>query len=293
MSEKNTPNSGPNLETGMNVYEINQRVAHWHAKIAGVRDVVECQQLESQVLNEQETIRVRVQPLLASKRAELSKSGRNERNVPDHARIAVDQLAWVPETLKLVVKANMRVQEGESGATGIVPLGFLRDGGEVMLDHRVVIRDQFKGNRAAIFAQSGKGKTNLVKVVLFWVAFNPSYGKLVFDYKGEYVPWTQNERGEKVPGLCEHPLSKEQFVLYTTKQRHLQDETLTSKVKVQQLRVHLRSILPRDFALFWPNLTKAQQEFLFTYDEDPSIYDTVLGEEKHWHKLGAWFGKRL
>ena len=62
------------------------------------------------------------------------------------------------------------------------------DGGEVLLKYRVVISDQLKGNRAAIFAQSRQGKANTVKVVLFWLVFNNTYGKLVFDYKGEYVP---------------------------------------------------------------------------------------------------------
>jgi DNA helicase HerA-like ATPase len=142
-----------------------------------------------------------------------------------------------------------------------------------------------------MYAQSGKGKTNLVKVVLFWMTFNDSYGKLVFDYKGEYVPWTKNERGENVPGLCEHPLAKERIVLYTTKERHVGNSELSSKVNVRRLKINLQSILPRDFALFWPNLTKAQQELLYTYDDDPGIYEVILGEEETWHRLGAWFGE--
>jgi hypothetical protein len=196
------------------------------------------------------------------------------------------------KTLQSIREAAEKVKAGKPGATGLIPLGNLRDGGDVLSQHRVTIRDQLKGNRAGIFAQSGKGKTNLVKVVLFWTAFNPTYGKLVFDYKGEYVPWTQNERGEDVPGLCEHPLASERVVLYTTKARHLEDDALDGKIKMRALKVHLRSILPRDFALFWPNLTNPQREFLYAFDEDSDVYDTILGEEKEWPKnLSTWFGE--
>jgi len=37
-----------------------------------------------------------------------------------------------------------------------------------------------------IFAQSGFGKTNLVKVLLYHMAGDNSYGKLIFDLNGEY-----------------------------------------------------------------------------------------------------------
>jgi len=45
----------------------------------------------------------------------------------------------------LVLEATERIRKHEAGATGLVPLGFMRDGGEVLLNHRVFIRDQFRG----------------------------------------------------------------------------------------------------------------------------------------------------
>ena len=41
-----------------------------------------------------------------------------------------------------------------------------------------------------VFAQSGFGKTNLVKVLLFHMVKDTSYGKLVFDLNGEYYSTT-------------------------------------------------------------------------------------------------------
>ncbi len=282
----NTTNGKPLITP----HEVNQRVADWSIKLSSARSDAECQEFAEQLLNEHEDVQARVKPLLKARLAELNQPTPENYIKDQIVQKAINQLEWVAKAVRLVLEASECIRKHEPGATGLVPLGFMRDGGEVLLNHRVVIRDQFKGNRAAIFAQSGKGKTNLMKIVLFWVLFNSGYGKLIFDYKGEYVPWTQNERGEDVPGLCEHPLAMERVVLYTTKERHLLDDDLNAKVTVRPLKIHLRSILPRDFALFWPNLTKPQQEFLYTYVEESWVYDVILGEEKGWGKLGAWFG---
>lgn len=272
-------------------HEIDVQVALWRVKIAGAHDIAACDQLGIQLEGMPEPVQTCVRPLLTAKYEELFSQSTSNRVGDESAMTPEDRLNWVPEAVRLVLKADARARAGEVGASGLIPLGFMRDGGDVLLGYRVVIRDQFKGNRAAIYAQSGKGKTNLVKVILFWVTFNDAYGKLVFDYKGEYVPWTKNERGEDVPGLCEHPVAKERIVLYTTKERHVENEDLNRKVTVRRLKINLQSILPRDFALFWPNLTKAQQELLYTYDDDPSIYEVILGEEKNWHRLSVWFGE--
>jgi DNA helicase HerA-like ATPase len=272
-------------------HEINLQVARWRIRVAGVKTAAEYDEIESELCMAPMAIQESVRPLLVTKLKELKESmPANITGAERHAIGSASSFDWVTGTLDLVLKAASSVEAGESGAFGLIPLGCMRDGGEVLHNHRVVIHDQFKGNRAAMYAQSGKGKTNLVKIVLFWMAFNSTYGKLVFDYKGEYIPWTKNERGEDVPGLCEHPLAKEKIVLYTTKERHIRSEQLNKKLTVKRLKVNLQSILPRDFALYWPNLTKAQQELLYTYDDDPSIYEIILGEEKNWHKLSAWFG---
>lgn len=272
-------------------HEINVKIALWRVKIAGAQNLATCDELEILLAGEPDGLQTHARPLLAAKYEELFNQSSQAPAKVKPTITTEEKLGWISEAVRQVLQAISRVQGGEAGAIGLIPLGFMRDGGEVLVGYRVVIRDQFKGNRAAIYAQSGKGKTNLVKVILFWVTFNDAYGKLVFDYKGEYVPWTKNERGEDVPGLCEHPLAKERIVLYTTKERHVQDQYLNERVTVRRLKIDLQSILPRDFALFWPNLTKAQQELLYTYDEESGIYEIILGEEKNWHKLGAWFGE--
>ena len=89
-------------------------------------------------------------------------------------------------------------------------IGHLRSGNEELKKHSVHMPSDLVGNRLAVFAQSGFGKTNAVKVIL-WGAISEPYGKLVFDRRGEYVPDTTNEYGETVPGLAHHPQAKERL----------------------------------------------------------------------------------
>jgi len=73
----------------------------------------------------------------------------------------------MPEAVHLVLEATERIRKHEAGATGLVPLGFMRDGGEVLLNHRVFIRD----HPVPLSSRSRARKDNLMKVVLFWVLF--------------------------------------------------------------------------------------------------------------------------
>src|SRR5688572_18505297 len=86
-------------------------------------------------------------------------------------------------------------------------IGYLRSGNEIFQEHCVHMPADLVGNRLAVFAQSGFGKTNAVKVIL-WEGLGQPYGKLVFDRRGEYIPDTTNEDGETVPGLLHHPAAR-------------------------------------------------------------------------------------
>lgn len=75
-------------------------------------------------------------------------------------------------------------RENENGiAIGHLCVGetVFRDKGQILF--RI---DKLRNKRTMIFAQSGFGKTNLVKVLLYHMTGNNSYGKLVFDLNGEY-----------------------------------------------------------------------------------------------------------
>jgi len=73
-----------------------------------------------------------------------------------------------------------------------VPLGHLCIGEDIQRDKGDILFDtnRLKSKRTMVFAQSGFGKTNLMKVLLLHIIGDNSFGKLVFDLNGEYFSKT-------------------------------------------------------------------------------------------------------
>ncbi|TAF43214.1 MAG: DUF87 domain-containing protein, partial [Oscillatoriales cyanobacterium] len=67
-------------------------------------------------------------------------------------------------------------------------IGYLCVGETIFKDKGPILFriDKFCNRRTMVFAQSGFGKTNLVKVLLYHMTRDNSYGKLIFDLNGEY-----------------------------------------------------------------------------------------------------------
>jgi DNA helicase HerA-like ATPase len=76
-----------------------------------------------------------------------------------------------------------------------VPIGHLCIGEDIQRDKGSILFDtaRLKSKRTMVFAQSGFGKTNFVKVLLCNVIGDPSFGKLVFDLNGEYYSKTASQ----------------------------------------------------------------------------------------------------
>jgi DNA helicase HerA-like ATPase len=183
-------------------------------------------------------------------------------------------------------------------------IGYLRSGSKVLEKHLVSMPEGLVGNRLAVFAQSGFGKTNAIKVIL-WGAMNQSYGKLIFDRRGEYVPNTSDEQGD-VWGLVNHPNTKDKVVLFTNRDSRLGDSKLRNNLHtLKRFVIKVEDIPPVDLIGLHPNMTNPQREFLYVYEGDPndttySIYSDVLAkgsndrwDESNWNTtLADWFGNK-
>jgi len=79
---------------------------------------------------------------------------------------------------------NILNRENQNG----VEIGYLCIGETVYSDKGPILFDinRLREKRTMIFAQSGFGKTNLVKVLVYNMISDTSYGKLIFDLNGEY-----------------------------------------------------------------------------------------------------------
>ncbi len=95
-------------------------------------------------------------------------------------------------------------------------MGYLCIGDDVQESKGKILFDinRLKDKRTMVFAQSGFGKTNLVKVLLYHIIGDNNYGKLIFDLNGEYFL-----RGQRNYGLgdIDEQKIKDNLVVYSDK----------------------------------------------------------------------------
>ena len=133
--------------------------------------------------------------------------------------------------------------------------------GAILFDTR-----KLRAKRTMVFAQSGFGKTNLVKVLLYHTAADCGFGKLVFDLNGEYFL-----RGVRTYGLgdVDEPKIRDNLVVYTDKQipRQYVDEKrfhLAGKVRINMIK-HLTV---GDVLAFGAGFSEVMRSFLLYLDEE-------------------------
>jgi DNA helicase HerA-like ATPase len=99
---------------------------------------------------------------------------------------------------------------------GGIEIGKLCIGTNFLFEDKSIMFDinKLKEKRTMIFAQSGFGKTNLMKVMLYHMISNTSYGKLIFDLNGEYCFSSQSTKG--LADIDEQKIW-DNLVLYTDK----------------------------------------------------------------------------
>ena len=128
-------------------------------------------------------------------------------------------------------------------------LGKVRSGSNVLdVPVRLNAQDLFT-HHVLIPATTGRGKSNLVKVLLWSVVNDDNLGVLVLDPHDEYY----GGRGKEL-GLSKHPDAKERVVYYS----------LAAPAGTNTLVINLKSILPWHIEELF-NLTDAQTEALYTY----------------------------
>lgn len=128
-------------------------------------------------------------------------------------------------------------------------LGKVRSGSNVLdVPVRLNVQDLFT-HHVLIPATTGRGKSNLVKVLLWSVVNDDNLGVLVLDPHDEYYGARGNELG-----LSKHPDAKEKVVYYS----------LAAPAGTNTLVINLKSILPWHIEELF-NLTDAQTEALYTY----------------------------
>lgn len=157
------------------------------------------------------------------------------------------------------------------------PIGHLCIGEDIQADKGDILFDiaRLRERRTMVFAQSGFGKTNLVKVLLFNIIGDTSYGKLIFDLNGEYFL-----KGQKTYGLgnINEQKIKDNVVVYTNKDidGYKDKFIFGGKVKIN-MHEHL-SI--GDILTFTTGFSEVMKSFLL-YLEESDVKDFVSNIDKY------------
>jgi uncharacterized protein len=154
-----------------------------------------------------------------------------------------------------------------------VPIGKLCIGDDIQLDKKDILFDivKLRDKRTMIFAQSGFGKTNLMKVLIYNMIADTSYGKLIFDLNGEYFL-----RGIKTYGLGDISENKikENLVVYTDKQidKYIKDKRFIFGGKV---RINMtKQLTVGDILNFSTGFSEVMKSFLL-YLDDNQVEDFI------------------
>ena len=156
----------------------------------------------------------------------------------------------------------------ESGAE----IGYLCIGEDIYKDKGDILFDvqKLRDKRTMVFAQSGFGKTNLVKVLLYHIIGDTSYGKLIFDLNGEYFL-----KGRKTYGLgdIEEQKIRDNLVVYSDKK--LPDEYKHRFIYKGKVLINMHEHLTvGDILNFSTGFSEVMKSFLL-YLEENEVKDFI------------------
>jgi len=186
---------------------------------------------------------------------------------------------------------NILNKANEGGAE----IGYLCVGENVLKDKGMIRfkTNKLRNKRTMVFAQSGFGKTNFVKVLVKNTIGDTKYGKLIFDLNGEYVL-----RGESTYGLGDIDSSdiKTNLVVYTDKK--IPEAYKGHFINGGNVRMDMRSNLTvGDILNFGAGFSEVMKSFLLYLDEQQvsdfihNIDDYVEFPSKLHSKFGDFFGE--
>ncbi len=154
------------------------------------------------------------------------------------------------------------------------PIGQLCIGEDIHKDKGDILFDvqRLREKRTMVFAQSGFGKTNLVKVLLYHIIGDTRYGKLIFDLNGEYFL-----KGQKTLGLgdIDEQKIRDNLVVYSDKEKEIDDSYKGHFMFGGRVLVNMHEHLTiGDILSFSSGFSEVMKSFLL-YLEDSDVRDFV------------------
>jgi len=144
-------------------------------------------------------------------------------------------------------------------------IGYLCIGEDIYKDKEILFDvNKLKEKRTMVFAQSGFGKTNLVKLLIYNIIGNTNYGKLIFDLNGEY--FLRSSRTYGLGDIDEQKI-KDNLVVYSDKKipEEYKDHFIYGGKVLLNMHKHLTV---GDILTFGTGFSEVMKSFLLYLDEE-------------------------
>ena len=184
---------------------------------------------------------------------------------------AVRKLPVVSYHARHLNKREVSVILNGQDANG-APIGYMCIGEDVHTQKGEILfnLDRLRSRRTMVFAQSGFGKTNLVKVLIYQAIRDTSYGKLVFDLNGEYV--FNSEATIGLGGIDDQTI-RDNLVVFTDKP--VSDVDKTRFIYCNKVLLNMRQHLTvGDILNFSAGFSDVMKSFLL-YLDDEGVNDFI------------------
>lgn len=159
-----------------------------------------------------------------------------------HFTTAVRKLPTVSYIARHLYQDEVLHILNSANSTG-VPIGYLCIGEDIQDEKGYMLFDinKLRSSRSMVFARSGYGKTNLMKVLMHELIKDTTFGKLIFDLNGEYFV-----KGDKTYGFGDLDTNyiKNNFVVYTD--RDLPPEYDNNFINEGKVKLDMKNNLTSD-----------------------------------------------
>lgn len=153
-----------------------------------------------------------------------------------------------------------------------VPIGNLCIGNDISPNEKKIFFDiaKLESKRTMVFAQSGFGKTNLMKILIKASIGRDNVGKLIFDLNGEYF---LNGEATYGFGAIDNQKIRDNLVVYTDKT--VADKYKNNFIKAGDVLLNMRKHMSiGDIINFGTGFSSVMQNFLY-YLEDEQVEDFI------------------
>jgi len=180
----------------------------------------------------------------------------------------------VPSYFSVVRRPTQKDYEFLKKYMGDIEVGKIRSG-ENTIDVRVGIHGKLIPYHIGIFATTGMGKSNLMRVIAASAMNTGRYGILIIDPHGEYYEGIER-------GLKHHPMAKERLVVYSP----------NPSMGMNHLMISAYEISVSDVEEIF-NFTDAQKDALYSLYEKYGNRWLIELHEKNADEISYEFGRKI